>query len=363
MVERLRSQFFQWFLRVAATPKSTDFFRAVEEWKKAELSAPIRYALSSSRSCSSGCSVYLQSEKDRRRYDGRISPRAIGRRKDFWNRLTIAYRDLRIQELVEVYKGRKATGYKAVMEAFFTDFEELYGDLPSSDPCEFPGFRISIECAQEQGTAVRHRHGIGTFNDGAADSCRRRHFQHRLSSRRVRYGERKFCKLLVDCAERELPVIGFISSGHADERGRGSALFRWRLNDRITRSFVIRNCPSSCSALATARAARKRVSSRTPRADVLLQRHEHAVCGPDRRPIEPAVHRNVVELLCRPCPGDAGLVKHPFFDDLDDRLRKIDPDIPLPTASSKSCIASWPDRCRSNGRSWPGGARNSAIVN
>jgi len=44
----------------------------------------------------------------------------------------------------QVIAGRQ---YRALIDAFFTDFEELYGDLLSSDPCEFPGFRISIESA------------------------------------------------------------------------------------------------------------------------------------------------------------------------------------------------------------------------
>ena len=108
MVERLRGQFFRWFLRVADTPRSTDFFRAVEEWKKTSfphLSDTLFVVVTFLFERLLG--MHLQSEKDRRRYDGRISPRAIGRRKDFWNRLTIAYRDLRIQEVVEEYKGAK----------------------------------------------------------------------------------------------------------------------------------------------------------------------------------------------------------------------------------------------------------------
>ena len=34
----------------------------------------------------------------------------------------------------------------------------------------------------------------------------------------------------------------------------------------------------------------------------------------------------------------AGLVKHPFSDDHDDELRKIDPTIPLPTESVEQVI-------------------------
>ena len=240
VVERLRGQFFRWFLRVAETPRSTDFFRAVEEWKKTSfphLSDTLFVVVTFLFERLLG--MHLQSEKDRRRYDGRISPRAIGRRKDFWNRLTIAYRDLRIQEVVEEYKGRKATGYRALIDTFFTDFEELYSDLLSSDPCEFPGFRISIESALEAkippcGIVT----GIGTFNDGAGGvrvGAVISNIDFQAGAFDMASAE-KFCKLLVDCAERQLPVIGFISSGGMQTKEGAGALFSMAaVNDRITR--------------------------------------------------------------------------------------------------------------------------------
>ena len=110
-------------LAVLELPRSTDFFRAVEEWKKSTFPVPVRHAVRRGHaSCSSACSSrILQSEQDRRRYDGRISPRNIGRRKDFWNRLTIAYRDLRIQELLEAVQERGGTGYRRFIAHYFDD--------------------------------------------------------------------------------------------------------------------------------------------------------------------------------------------------------------------------------------------------
>ena len=233
MVERLRGQFFRWFLRVADTPRSTDFFRAVEEWKKTSfphLSDTLFVVVTFLFERLLG--MHLQSEKDRRRYDGRISPRAIGRRKDFWNRLTIAYRDLRIQEVVEEYKGRKATGYRAFIDTFFTDFEELYSDLLSSDPCEFPGFRISIESAlKAQDSPVRHRHRHRHVQRRRRrHSCRRGHLEHRLPGRRVRHGERG--EILQAAGRlRGAAIAGdrlhFVRR-HADERRARARCSRWR---------------------------------------------------------------------------------------------------------------------------------------
>ena len=344
VVERLRGQFFRWFLRVADTPRSTDFFRAVEEWKKTSfphLSDTLFVVVTFLFERLLG--MHLQSEKDRRRYDGRISPRAIGRRKDFWNRLTIAYRDLRIQEVVEEYKGRKATGYRALIDTFFTDFEELYSDLLSSDPCEFPGFRISIESALKAkippcGIVT----GIGTFNDGAGGvrvGAVISNIDFQAGAFDMASAE-KFCKLLVDCAERQLPVIGFISSGGMQTKEGAGALFSMAaVNDRITRfvrdselpviMFGFGDCTGGAQAsFVTHPLAQTYYFSGTnmPFAgQIVVQSNLPST----------STLSNYLSVV----PGAMqGLVRHPFFDDLDDRLRKIDPDIPLPTETAVEVV-------------------------
>ncbi len=344
IVERLRGQFFRWFLRVADTPRSTDFFRAVEEWKKTSfphLSDTLFVVVTFLFERLLG--MHLQSEKDRRRYDGRISPRAIGRRKDFWNRLTIAYRDLRIQEVVEEYKGRKATGYRALIDTFFTDFEELYSDLLSSDPCEFPGFRISIESALKAkippcGIVT----GIGTFNDGAGGirvGAVISNIDFQAGAFDMASAE-KFCKLLVDCAERQLPVIGFISSGGMQTKEGAGALFSMAaVNDRITRfvrdselpviMFGFGDCTGGAQAsFVTHPLAQTYYFSGTnmPFAgQIVVQSNLPST----------STLSNYLSVV----PGAMqGLVRHPFFDDLDDRLRKIDPEIPLPTETAVEVV-------------------------
>ena len=344
VVERLRGQFFRWFLRVADTPRSTDFFRAVEEWKKTSfphLSDTLFVVVTFLFERLLG--MHLQSEKDRRRYDGRISPRAIGRRKDFWNRLTIAYRDLRIQEVVEEYKGRKATGYRALIDTFFTDFEEQYSDLLSSDPCEFPGFRISIESALKAkippcGIVT----GIGTFNDGAGGvrvGAVISNIEFQAGAFDMASAE-KFCKLLVDCAERQLPVIGFISSGGMQTKEGAGALFSMAaVNDRITRfvrdselpviMFGFGDCTGGAQAsFVTHPLAQTYYFSGTnmPFAgQIVVQSNLPST----------STLSNYLSVV----PGAMqGLVRHPFFDDLDDRLRKIDPDIPLPTETAVEVV-------------------------
>ena len=43
---------------------------------------------------------YYATRRTGKRFEGKIEPVRIGRRKDFWNRLTIAYRDLMFNEIL-----------------------------------------------------------------------------------------------------------------------------------------------------------------------------------------------------------------------------------------------------------------------
>ncbi len=336
-VVRLRDQFFRWFIRVADTPRSTDFFRAVEEWKKASfphLSDTLFVVVTFLFERLLG--THLQSEKDRRRYDGRISPRAIGRRKDFWNRLTIAYRDLRIQQVIDEYKARKATGYRALIDTFFTDFEELYSDLLSSDPCEFPGFRIAIESALKIklppcGIVT----GIGTYKDGGAGirvGAIVSNIEFQAGAFDMASAE-KVCKLLVDCAERQLPVIGFISSGGMQTKEGAGALFSMAaVNDRITRFVRDSELPvimfgfGDCTGGAQASFVTHPLAQNYYFSGANMP-FAGQIVVPSNLPSTSTLS-NYLSVV----PGAMqGLVQHPFFDDLDARLRKIDPDIPLPS--------------------------------
>ncbi len=80
--------------------------------------------------------------------------------------------------------------------------------------------------------------GIGTFNDGAGGirvGAAISNIDFQAGAFDMASAE-KFCKLLVDCAERQLPVIGFISSGGMQTKEGAGALFSMAaVNDRITR--------------------------------------------------------------------------------------------------------------------------------
>ena len=335
-VDALRPRFFDWFLRIDGTRGSSDFLRAVEEWKKsafAHLSDTLFVVVTFV--FEKLLVSWLNAEWDGKRYDERISPRNIGRKKDFWNRLTIAYRDLRIQDALQGFKRRKATGPAAFVEAFFTDFEELFPDLLSSDPCEFPGLRLSIEAAlSRETTPCGVITGVGTFRDGAGGL----RVGTVISNADFQAGAfdmasaEKFCKLLVHCAEQRLPVICFISSGGMQTKEGAGALFSMAaINDRLTRFIRDHELPVIVFGYGDCTGGAQASFVTHP----LVQTYYFSgtsmpfagqIVVPSNLPSD-----SILSNYLWHKPGAMqGLVKHPFLEDLDDALRAIDPEIPVP---------------------------------
>ena len=340
---RLRKQFFDWYNRIAATSRSGRFFRDVEEWKKnasPHVSDTLFVVVTFLFEKLLGS--YLHAETDQRRYDGRIAPRNIGRRKDFWNRLIQAYRDLLIRDVLQRHK-RAGAGWSAFVAEFFEDFEEHNSDLISSDPHRFPGLRVSIESALQKGQPpCGVITGIGRFKNGDGGLT----VGTVISNTAFKAGAfdmasaEKVCKLLVVCAERRLPVICFISSGGMQTMEGAGALFSMAaVNDRITRfvrdfdlpvivfgfgdctggaqaSFVthplVQTC--YCSGASIPFAGQIVVSSYLP-SDSHIANYLSAVPG-----------------------AMQALVKHPFAEGLDDELRRIDPTIPVPRETVQDVV-------------------------
>ena len=344
LATRYRTQFFDWYKRMSKAPRSNRFLRDVEEWKKnasAHVSDTLFVVVTFLFEKLLG--AYLQAEWDQKRYGGRIAPRNIGRRKDFWNRLIQAYRDLRIREVLQRHKRAGNTGFGAFVDAFFDDFEQHDGDLISSDPHRFPGLRLSIERALQKGEPpCGVITGIGRFKNGGDGLM----VGAVISNTAFKAGAfdmasaEKFCKLLVACAERDLPVVCFISSGGMQTMEGAGALFSMAaVNDRITRfvrgfdlpviafgfgdctggaqaSFVTHPLVHTCyfSGASIPFAGQIVVSSYLP-SDSHLANYLSDVPG-----------------------AMAALVKHPFQPTLDDELRSIDPDIPVPRETVQDVV-------------------------
>ena len=339
-----QQQFFDWYLRVLHTPKSSDFFRAVEEWKKTAFphvsdTLVVVVTFFFERLLVS----HVQAEREGRRYDGRISPRNIGRKKDFWNRLNIAYRDLLIQNALLQFKARRGAGYKAFVEQFFDDFEEHHRDLLSTDPCQFPGLRISIESALEQDSPpCGVIAGVGTFrneNGGLRVGTVISNPDFQAGAFDMASAE-KFCKLLVTCAEQNLPVVCFISSGGMQTKeGAGSLFSMAAINDRITRFVRDFDLPviifghGDCTGGAQASFVTHPLVQTYYFSGASMPFAGQIVVQ-SNLPSDSILSNYLVDV-----PGAMqGLVRHPFYEDLDDELRRIDPDIPVPSESAVEVV-------------------------
>ena len=340
-----RDAFLDWFRQLSKTRLSKTFFATVEEWKKlihTDLSDTLFVVV---KEFFEGLlTSYVDSERGDGKFIGNIRPKNIGRRRDFWNRLQIAYRDLQIQETLNKYKRLRLTSHQAFIDQFFTEFEEYGRDMLSSDPCDFPGFRESIEKALDKdeppaGVVT----GIGKF---------------KLAKREVRIGAlisnpdfqagafdmasaEKFCTLLVRCAEQQLPVVCFISSGGMQTKEGAGALFSMAaINDRITRFVCDFDLPvivfghGDCTGGAQASFVTHPLV------------HTHYFSGtsmPFAGQIVIPSHLPAESILANYLASNPesmqGLVKHPFYGELDSDLRSIDPDIPTPTATVEDAVA------------------------
>ena len=336
LVSRYRTRFHDWYRAIANLPRSGRFFRDVEEWKKVAsphvsdtLFVVVTFLFEKL------LSSYLQAEWDQKRYDGRIAPRNIGRRKDFWNRLNQAYRDLQIRDVLQRHKRGGSTG--AFIETFFDGFEELNADLISSDPHRFPGLRVSIDSALQKnlppcGVVT----GIGRFknDDGSAGPLA----GAVISNTAFKAGAfdmasaEKFCKLLVICAERRLPVICFISSGGMQTMEGAGALFSMAaVNDRITRFVRDFDLPvvvfgyGDCTGGAQASFVTHPLAHTCYFSGASMPFAGQIVVA-SYLPSDSHIANYLSEV-----PGAMqALVKHPFSPRLDEELRAIDGAIPVP---------------------------------
>ena len=335
----LQLQFFDWYLRVQNLPKISAFFRAVEEWKKVafpELSDTLFTVVTFYFENLLG--AYLQSERpDGKKYDARILPKNIGRKKDFWNRLDIAYRDLLIQNLLTNYKRKQPVRYTDIIDRFFTEFEERDSDLISSDPRRFPGFRLSIEAAIDKklppcgivtgvgSFKVDDRPGGETIAAGVVVS----NVQFQAGSFDMASAE-KFCSLLVECAQQHLPVICFISSGGMQTKEGAGALFSMAaVNDRITRFVRDHDLPVIMFGFGDCTGGAQASFVTHPLAQTYYFSGTNMpfagqIVVTQNLPSTSTLSNYLSEVD----DSMAGLVQHPFFEDLDEELQKIDPELP-----------------------------------
>ncbi|MGB0318541.1 MAG: biotin carboxylase N-terminal domain-containing protein, partial [Pseudomonadales bacterium] len=336
---------FAWLEKMEQHGRRGAFLRTVEEWKKASfphlsdtLLVVVTFLFDRL------IPVYGASVKDGRRYDGRIAPQNIGRRKDFWYRLTLAYRDLLIQEVLSQDKRKKNTTPEAFVDRYFHSFTPLHNDRLSSDPVRFPGFRVSIEQALEgEQIPCGIVTGLGEFKgEGGPLRCGVviSNVAFQAGSFDMASAE-KFCELLVTCAEQRLPVLCFISSGGMQTKEGAGALFSMAaVNDRITRFVRDIDLPVVVFGFGDCTGGAQASFVTHP----LVQTYYFSgtnmpFAGQIVVPSNLPSHCTLSNYLSRTSGAMQGLVRHPFSEGLDGALAAIDPDIPVPTDSVEGVVA------------------------
>lgn len=277
-------------------------------------------------------------------FKGSINPARIGRRKDFWNRLVMGYRDLLIQRLLTDVKRHTKLSPDDLVDHFFTDFLELDADKASSNPVNFPGFRQAIETAIEK--KMRPCGLVTGLARYKAENGKSKRVGIAVSNVAFQAGAfdmasaEKFCHLLVECAKNQLPVVCFISSGGMQTKEGAASLFSMSaVNDRLTRFVVDNDLPVVIFGFGDCTGGAQASFVTHP----LVQTYYFSGCNmpfagqmvvPSYLPSTSTLSNY---LSSNPDSMD-GLVKHPFAPDLDVKLREIDQNIPVPSLTVQEII-------------------------
>lgn len=330
-----KDSFNYWLSYFIKSSQRGDFLKAVEEWKKLafpRLSETLFVIITFIFEKLLG--EYYGAEEEGKSYSGHINPVSIGRRKDFWNRLTMAYHDLLIQKVLDDTKAQKKTSPQAIIDFAFDEFNELNASIMSADPVSFPGFRNAIESAlnkdvQPCGVIT----GIGTIKIGK----RSQQVGALISNLNFQAGAfdmgsaDKFCKLMAECAQANLPIVCFVSSGGMQTKEGAGALFSMAVvNDRITRFVRDNDLPivvfgfGDCTGGAQASFVTHPLvqtyyfsGTNMPFAgQIVVPSYLPSTC-------------TLSNYLSTSPESMDGLVQHPFFPTLDEQLRAIDPEMPI----------------------------------
>ena len=363
-----QEQFSLWLTNMCAANNFSLFLRTVEQWKKVQhprLSDVMFVVVSFF--FEKLMPSYFESKKDSKRFLGNFTPVSIGRRKDFWNRLLHATRDMRIQTILNEIKPAKMFTPDELVSNVFEDFAELDADLMCRDPKSFPGFSDSINrqvlnSNRSSGLIT----GIGMFHL-AATAEKETNSEERVESEKHgaidshtsvgvfisnhsfqagafdTSSAEKLCRLLAYCAEYSMPVVGFISSGGMQTKEGPASLFSMPVvNDKINWFAGELGLPILMFGYGDCTGGAQASLVTHPLVDTYYFSGTNMpfagrIVVPDYLPVTATLSNYLIET-----PGCMqGLAKHPFVDDLDERLKKIDPKIVSATSTVTELVGQW----------------------
>jgi len=343
--EELKASFNAWIQYFTDQGERGEILAKVEQWKSigapqmnASLFVIITYFFEKI------LPSYYASHEDASEYNGAINPVRIGRRKDFWNRLTMGYQDLLIQAVLRSEKNKKNNSHTAILDKFFTNFKESRTDLMTANLLEFPGFRLSVEDALDKDIKPCGLvSGIGEFKLANGETQRVGVAVSNLSFQAGAFdmaSAEKFCALLVKCAKQHLPVVAFISSGGMQTKEGAAALFSMAVvNDRITRFIRDNDLPVIMFGYGDCTGGAQASFVTHPMAQTYyLSGTNMPFAGQMVVPAYLPSTSTLSNYLSRSSGAMDGLVINPFSDDLNDKLRDIDENMPMPTITIEETI-------------------------
>lgn len=333
----IKSEFANWLSYFVKYDKRGDFLKDVEEWKRVNfprlsdsLLVLITYFFETL------VPRFIESQMQGKSYNGQINPGRIGKRKDFWNQLNIAYQDLLVQRVLTNYKRQKLTTVEAIKEKLFTSFEETNQTVMTDNPVSFPGFRQSIEKAlKNEVSPCGVITGIGELKLDNGETTKVGSIISNVAFQAGAFdmaGAIKVCSLLVECANRGLPVVGFVSSGGMQTKEGPNSLFSMAItNDRITHFIAETGLPVVIFGFGDCTGGSQASFVTHPLV------HTYYFSGTDMpfagRVVVPSFLPSMAttsNYLVKTPGAMQGLVEHPFHEGMDEKLREVDPSIALP---------------------------------
>ncbi len=334
-----KAEFAKWLSHFVKYDQRGEFLADVEEWKRVNfprmsdsLLVLITYFFETL------VPRFIDTQMSGKSYNGQINPGRIGKRKDFWNQLNVAYQDLMIQRVLTSYKRQKLSTVEAFKTTLFSEFEETNANRMTANPVSFPGFRQSIEKSLNNDvTPCGVITGIGQLKlDDQGKMARVGALISNVSFQAGAFdmaGAEKLCSLLVDCADHGLPVVCFVSSGGMQTKEGPSSLFSMAIvNDRITAFIAETGLPVVIFGFGDCTGGSQASFVTHPLV------HTYYFSGTDMpfagRVVVPSFLPSMAttsNYLASKPGAMQGLVKHPFADGLDEKLAAVDPTITLPT--------------------------------
>ncbi|MAM88074.1 MAG: carbamoyl-phosphate synthase large subunit [unclassified Hahellaceae] len=351
-------EFSTWLTQLNESDDVEWFLRQVSEWKQrqhARLSESLFVFLT--YLFENLIPRYMQAQAGGEAFDGKINPTWIGRRKDFWHRLSIAYCDLQIQALQKEYKSQwpEWTGW---VDELCRDFTPQHDDWVSSDPCAFPGY---LESIHKQISAGKVPAGIVTgiatlkvasqpvglfisnlaFQAGALDMA----------------SARKLLALIQHCEDKRLPIVGLVSSGGMQTKeGAGSLFAMAAVNEALTRFRQLTGLPVIMVGFGDCTGGAQASFVTHPLVETWYISGANIpfagqIVVPSYLPSTCTLANYLSKNAKAEPETDAtmtGLLSHPFADSFDRRLLQIDSQAPRPRCSLQDML-----KARLNGGKLP----------